>query len=208
MRKLLELGVVAVLSSMAAATSAQAQLELAPGPSCTAFDGFLFSTATSTGNAASYVRCAGAFFGNDAGSLLPDVMAYMASEWGFDAMYGGTTDGGAGGDGPFGAFDAEMTAGTLVFDVPVSGLFGIALKADGKFSLYQFDTGGEGWTSLYVETGGVALNASGGPQALSHGSLFLTSSSVVPEPGAVVLLGTGLLGLALVARRRKDERRG
>jgi hypothetical protein len=177
--------VAALLLAMVSATGAEAQLTLT-APDC----GDWLS--------GGYTQCAGAFEGNDSNQ---DVAGWLLANWGFDVTSTAKSDGG---DAPF-LNNPGGTAGTLNLS-GVSGVFVLSLKAANQFSLYKFDTHGATWTSLDLNTIGTSVNKKGIPQGLSHASLYLGSTSTVPEPISVVLLGTGLAGLgALSWRRRKKE---
>jgi hypothetical protein len=81
----------------------------------------------------------------------------------------------------------------------------VALKAGNSYALYYFDdamfdgSGGGAWEIVFN------LNPAGNPNALSHGIVFVRegTSTRVPEPVALSLLGLGLLMVAAVRRRRQ-----
>jgi hypothetical protein len=174
---------------------AAAQLTLATSPDCSAAFG-LFQSSTGS---VSYQECAGAFDGNDTNQ---NVEGWVLSHWGLDVELIGKTDESAK-LGPFEWFEEGSPTGTIQFQYPVSGVFVLSLKAANKFSLYWFDTGVEQWTSLSYSTIGTSTNG-GGAQDLSHASMYATDvPTTVPEPASVVLLMSGLAGLAYIARRRR-----
>lgn len=142
--------------------------------------------------------CAGAFSGNDAqqvGSVLGEI---SAQGWG-SMSYLGTTDAGYT-NGPFSSVPGTST-GILVLNAPLTGNYVLSLKVANQFSLYYF-AGLTNVTQIDYYTLGSAVNEKGVAQGLSHASLFGTPTRSVPEPGTVMLMLGGLLGLGAVRHRR------
>jgi hypothetical protein len=145
--------------------------------------------------------CNGAWSGNDKNQqagVLAALSAFAPISW---------TNVGASDDTNFGPFTSgpSGTTGTLTFDMLITGPFALAIKAGDAFSLYYFLNAGPGVTSVNFTTVGTSLNAAGAPNGLSHASLYRGPASVVPEPSTYALMGTGLIGLAAAARRRKTN---
>ena len=163
-------------------------------------------------------QCWGAFAGNEVGTnVATDLESWVGGTW----TWAGKTNAGAGVEGPFNPISNGQSTGTLTFNVPVTSSFAIALKAGNNYSIYYFaypfnGAGLQGYgsppytndpplpNSVNFNTYGVNIpNPAGNVNALSHASLYLTEGTVVPEPSTVILLGTGLLFLFGVERRRR-----
>jgi hypothetical protein len=161
-----------------AALSAQAK-PATPPPACT--DGI-------TDTNASFVSCIGAFPGND--NPVADVLALIETTW---AGAGGPLAGvdvtalwvqkGKSDETGFGPFTSNGTGGTLTFDNPVYGSFVLALKQSTNYSLYLFNGGAGGVTSLHAAR---------------------VTPPPIPEPETYALMLAGLGVLGFVSRRRKQ----
>jgi hypothetical protein len=91
------------------------------------------------------------------------------------------------------------------------GAGAVNLNSDGTFSLnvassddlYLFLKQGNSWATflLGAYTGTWSIN---GQQGISHWDLYGNATTVVPIPPAALLLGSGLLGLIGIGRRRKS----
>ena len=174
--KVLKSSAAAVVALVALSVPAQAQLLPTITPSCDdAITGGAFGGSTYTS-----VVCSGAHEGNNSGSSSPGeeaTIAHMNELWGLDLSSG---------------YDVGGPAGLL-------GDFVLAVKAADAFSLFYF-TGVQALSIDYSKIGlGISLNSQGLPQAESH-----TTYYSVPEPGTMLLLSTGLLGMAALRRRRED----
>ena len=76
----------------------------------------------------------------------------------------------------------------------------VTVKASNEFALYQYDPAVNAglWTTAGI------TNNNGKQQNLSHLSFWSQPDTVqTPEPASIGLLGTGLSGIAFLARRRK-----
>lgn len=183
------------LASLAASPSrATAQLTLTT-PACTAGNSLTTLGATS---------CRGSFAGNDKNQQA-GVLAELNSAFfpGTETLLGSSDDAGF---GPFTANPSGAT-GTLTFDALLTGPFVLILKASNNFSMYYFANAGPGVMSVNYTTAGTAVNAQGIAQGLSHATLYRSTGgvalNVVPEPSTYALLASGMLGLAMFARRRR-----
>lgn len=142
-----------------------------------------------TGNGG-YIACLGPLSGNVAAGQTSEV-----SFEGFgDFVLVGTSD--DVGNGPF----ATIDAGLMSFDTTLYGSFVIGVKGGPGYSLYLFDGGSTGISSLSFDTLGIVKgNGRAGPD-LSHLALFV---SAVPEPTNAAMLLAGLAMIGVVARRRR-----
>ncbi|MBD2426797.1 hypothetical protein [Phormidium sp. FACHB-1136] len=186
-------------------TFAPAQALTSTGVSCTAASG-LFNPM--------YMECWGAFEGNDvseggsdnSSGLIALLTEYTTNKGLLGTWSASTADKSDNNPGN-GVFTSNPTtnSGILTFDTAKVGLFGISLKASNSFSLYLFDGGTTGISSINFNTIGTSLTGGPNPQGqgLSHASFFAftpdDSGDVdVPEPATAAALGTfAMLGLAM-----------
>lgn len=139
--------------------------------------------------------CSGSFVGNLNGSTTEtDFLAsLLGGAWTFA---GSTSDAG---DGPFASDPGSVTGGTLTFDSPLSGRFVIGLKAAHNYSYFYFDALTPVSSLSFDTTAGIATNAKGMAQELSHATLY---TAAVPEPETWALMALGLGVVFAGARRR------
>ena len=188
--------------AMSLAVSVQAEAQLVDASTSSIMGSYWSGSPLCTVWAAAYTECPGSFSGNNTGagngpnpgearvldfisSPGPDGAGWLTDAYAADGV---------------GSFSGELTAGTLNFNDTYFD-FVLALKAANGFSLYYFET--DGVSSIDFSTIGTAQNGGGNAQALSHWNLYASSVSV-PEPGMMLLLSTGFLGLAAIRRRRED----
>ena len=149
------------------------------------------------------IACSGVWAGNDS-EQMADVLAQAQTDFGSFVVGATWSLAGKSDDADFGPFtgNPDGSTGTLTFDTAMTGFFAISLKASDAFSLYLFDGGAEGITSIEYSTLGVSLNANDMPQGLSHATLLVTNPVPEPETYALMLAGLGLVGF--MARRRRQ----
>ena len=143
-----------------------------------------------TNSGMSFDDCSGSWDGNNKGNagLLADVNAQILADFGF--AVGSSYEVSSGGS----------NSGTLNFGGPISGVFAIALKAGDAFSLFKFDGGVSGISSINYDTLGVGFFS--GPRHILHTNQDLSHADIylpVPEPEtyAMMLIGLGLIGFSL-----------
>ena len=159
------------------------------------------SDSTSTTGNAGYVECQGSITGNIAPGQVNT--ATFAGYDTFDLV--GTSDDASA--GPFSVDVSGYASGTLSFDTVQKGYFVLGIKGGPTFSLYLFNGGTDGISTLSFDTLGISKgNGSAGP-GLSHFALFTAPAGPVasiPEPnvGAMILAGLGVVGFVVSRNRR------
>ena len=106
--------------------------------------------------------------------------------------------------GPFSSNPSGSTSGTLSFDTAQKGLFVLGIKGGPDYSLYLFNGGSSGITSLNWDTLGITTGGGKAGPGLSHFALF-TSTTPIPEPETYALMLAGLGVIGFIARRRKQQ---
>ncbi|MDA0329842.1 MAG: PEP-CTERM sorting domain-containing protein [Gemmatimonadetes bacterium] len=177
MKVLLKGAAAAMAVTLLVATSGQAQLTSGQPPVCTAWLSAL------------YTDCSGAWAGNDANQFNAVRDEILAQNWLGDpiALLGGAE------------LDNEATTGTIQFGSLYTN-FVLALKAGDSFSLYYFEGS---LSSLDYSTIGSGVNGTS-VNGLSHWNIYGGRTVTVPEPGTLLLVASGLLGMALLRRREES----
>jgi hypothetical protein len=101
-------------------------------------------------------------------------------------------------DAPF-YYSSAGNTGTITFLAPFSGPFVVALKAGSGLGYYYFQSGT--YSTMTYNTTDYPPNSAG----LSHATVYGGSSTTVPEPATFGLVAAGMIGLAGVARRRRNQ---
>jgi hypothetical protein len=190
-RRLAAYGCAAVLTGYLSAP-AHASL-MATGVSCS-------GQGTTMTSDTGYVACSGAWSGNNVGNAT--TLAAVASQIHKD--FGLTVSGPVDITGS----NTNGTSGTLTLPGLEKGFFVIALKAGDAFSLYEFNGGTAGISSINFDTLGVGFYSDHGTkvhygQGLSHADFYASTS--VPEPATLALFAAGLAGLGFALSRRRSK---
>ncbi len=163
------------------AVSVEAQIAVNPGPAdviLTDAGSALTGTSCLASYSATFMfnECSGAWSGNNDGVATPSAAAVQSY---VNAVW---------------SIDA---VGEAYSGGGIMGPFVMAVKGATSFSLYYF-AGNSGTIDLT----GVMAGVSPG-NGVSHTTIY-GGEIVVPEPGTMLLIGTGLLGMAAL-RRREEE---
>jgi hypothetical protein len=181
----------AATAALGLATPAMASQPPAPAVACG-------DSVATVGNAG-YLDCQGPTPGNISPGQV-DTASFAG--YGTFNLVGASNDPGA---GPFQSDPGGQTSGTLTFDNVQKGFFVLGIKGGADYSLYLFDGGSTGISTLNFDTLGIVTGGGNAGPGLSHLALFtqpyVTPSIPEPETYALMLGGLGLV--SWLARRRK-----
>ena len=186
MMKILRTSVTAMGALLVLSASAQAQLSFTTPEAflSTSLQGHYAGPSCTGWSSADWVACAGAIESNDEGEggdpNRADVETFVSSQWG--------------GAGTF--LGSVWSGGSTVSGL--AGDFVLAVKGSTRFSLFLFKDFNGADIDLTEAMNGVAPG-----HGISHVNLYDVAVSV-PEPGMLMLMSTGLLGMAALRRRRED----